>query len=270
MVQLSLKNVSLSYPVFSKAQLQAFQQDGEYDERVMLNAKGRVLGIKAINDVSFDLRSGDRLGLIGTNGSGKTTLLQIASQIIEPDSGQLIAKGRTSNLININLGMQQGASGQRNITLRGLASGQSLESIEEKRAEIIEFSELHEFIDLPVETYSSGMRMRLNFAITTSFQPEILILDEWLSAGDISFREKATKRMQGFVKQAGVLLLATHSKKLLFDNCEKAIWLDEGNVVMEDAADLVWSEFAKEQERRRKAKEQAGLKTPVGQASFQS
>jgi len=148
--------------------------------------------------------------------------------------------------------------------LRGLASGQRLHEIEEKRQEIIDFSELGEFVDLPVETYSAGMRMRLNFAIATAFEPEILILDEWLSAGDISFREKATNRMQDFVKKAGILLLATHSQKLLLDNCDKALWIDDGKIVQHGPADEIWTAYAAEQKRMREANEDTRAHVPIG------
>ncbi len=246
MVRLTVDDISLRFPLYSKAQIQSYQNGDELDERIIMSPKGRILGIQALSNISFDLKSGDRLAVIGANGSGKTTLLQVISEIILPDSGHVYVEGRSTNLININLGIQPGASAHRNITLRGLAAGRTIKEIEDKRNEIIEFSELNEFINMPVETYSAGMKMRLNFAIATAFEPEILILDEWLSAGDISFKEKATARMGQFVEKAGILVLASHSKKMLMDNCERAIWIDNGKIRNVGDVETLWGEYAKE------------------------
>ncbi len=222
-------DISLAFPLYSKAQQQAAAGD-QHDDRIIISPTGQILAVKALSNVSFSLKSGDRLALIGRNGSGKTSLLQVLAGIIPPDSGRVIMTGKPTSLININLGMRQEATGHYNITLRGLAVGRRRREIEEKRPEIAEFSELGEFLDMPVETYSAGMRMRLNFAIATAFDPEILLLDEWLSAGDTAFRAKATLRMQAFAAKAGIMVLASHSQKLLLDNCNVAIWLEDGRV----------------------------------------
>lgn len=257
MVRLTVENAGLSYPIRSSAQIRNFEQK---NERIVTSPSGKAIAFNALTDISFDLKSGARLGIIGKNGSGKTTLLQLISQILVPDYGRVHVEGTASNLININLGIQPGASAQRNITLRGLAYGQSLKSIDEKRADIIEFAELGEFVDFPVETYSAGMRMRLNFAIATAFDPEILILDEWLSAGDIAFRQKASERMNKFVQKAGILVLATHTKPLLTSNCDRVIWIDEGKIRMDGSVEEVWAAYAGEQEKLRALQkaEQAG------------
>ncbi|WP_425410216.1 ABC transporter ATP-binding protein [Hyphococcus sp.] len=198
--------------------------------RLLMDRRNSVVGVKALQGVSFELNSADRLAVIGHNGSGKTTLLQVLAGIFPPDGGSVTVQGRTTSLINLNFGMAPDTSGHKNILLRGLAAGHSREVIESKREEIAAFSELGEFLDLPVETYSAGMRMRLSFAIATAFEPEILILDEWLSAGDASFRNKASVRMQEFVGKAGILILASHSRKLIEENCNRALWLEKGKV----------------------------------------
>lgn len=240
MASISVENVSLVFPLYASARSQGLGEGELHDDRIIMSARGKILGVKALDDVSFDLNSGDRLAVIGRNGSGKTTLLQILAGIIPPDGGRVIVEGRSTNLININLGMQMEATGHRNITLRGLASGNSREAIEARRGEIAEFSELGEFLDMPVITYSAGMRMRLNFAIATSFEPEILLLDEWISAGDAAFRAKAGARMKSFVGKAGVLVLASHSRQMLIDNCNRALWLDGGEVrAMGDVKTLI-------------------------------
>ncbi len=204
--------------------------DAANSNRMIWDEKGRLRGVRAIDQVSFSLHRGDRLAIVGENGSGKTTLLQVLAGILAPETGSLKVRGRITSLININLGTQAEATGHRNITLRGLAAGYTHRQIEAKRQEIAEFSELGEFLQMPLETYSAGMRMRLIFSIATAFEPEILILDEWLSAGDVAFKEKATRRMNEFVEKAGILILASHSRKLILDNCETGLWMDEGRV----------------------------------------
>lgn len=227
-------SVSLTYPMCRTARFSADinHSESEADARIIRDKKGRIRGIKVLENISFSLATGDRLAIIGRNGSGKTTLLQVLSGAIPPDSGRVICRGRPTNLINIHIGMQGEASGHRNITLRGLAAGYSHEEIEIRRPEIVEFTGLDDFLDMPVSTYSSGMWMRLSFAIATAFRPEILILDEWLSAGDAAFRVKAAKRMNEFVENAGILVLASHNRNLLLDICTQAIWLERGKIML--------------------------------------
>lgn len=224
---ITAEEIAVTFPVRSNIAREIDQQSAS---RMLWDQKGRLRGVRAISGVSFELRKGDRMAVVGENGSGKTTLLQVLAGILAPETGKLTVQGRVTSLININLGTQAEASGHRNITLRGLAAGYSRAEIEVKRQEIAAFSELGEFLHMPLDTYSAGMRMRLIFSIATAFDPEILILDEWLSAGDTAFREKATKRMNDFVEKAGILVLASHSRKLILDNCDTAIWLDEGQI----------------------------------------
>lgn len=222
-------HIGVTYPFRGSV---AKELDTQSRHRMIWSKRGRLKGVRAIDDVSLSLRRGDKLAIIGENGSGKTTLLQVLAGILAPETGRLTIRGRVTSLININLGTQPEATGHRNITLRGLAAGYSRREIEEKRGEIADFSGLGEFLNMPIDTYSSGMRMRLIFSIATAFDPEILILDEWLSAGDLSFKQKATTRMNGFVEKAGILILASHSRKLILDNCDQALWMDEGRVRM--------------------------------------
>lgn len=237
MSYINVENLSVTYPLFNRASssldtsaaLDA-SEGHHVDSRLLRASNGQLLGVRALRDVSFKIEKGERVGLIGSNGSGKTTLLQVLAGIYPPDRGIIDVQGRTTSLVNINLGIRNEASGNKNITLRGLASGHKRSEIEARRAEIAAFTDLGEFLDLPVETYSAGMRMRLNFAIATAFEPEILILDEWLSAGDANFRKMANERMASFVGKAGIVILASHSVSLLLENCSRAIWLDNGNI----------------------------------------
>ena len=222
-----IDGVSVTFPVTRSVSKDIEQHSAT---RMIWDDKGRLRGVRAISDVSFRLKKGDRLAIIGENGSGKTTLLQVLAGILSPETGSLHVQGRITSLININLGLQAEASGHRNITLRALAAGYTHDEIERKRQEIADFSELGEFLHMPLDTYSAGMRMRLIFSIATAFEPEVLILDEWLSAGDAAFREKATRRMNEFVEKAGILVLASHSRKLILDNCDIGLWMEEGRL----------------------------------------
>lgn len=245
---IEVSNITVTYPFRGAVTAELGVKSRE---RMLWDEKGRLRGVRAINNVSFSLKRGDRMAIIGENGSGKTTLLQVLAGVLAPETGVLKTCGRVTSLININLGTQAEATGHRNITLRGLAAGYSRREIEEKRAEIAEFSELGEFLHMPIDTYSAGMRMRLTFSIATAFNPEILILDEWLSAGDVSFKAKATRRMREFVSKAGILILASHSRKLILDNCDTAIWMEDGRIRAEGTALEVMNAYEEALAQRR-------------------
>ena len=230
MVALELDAVALTYPVTGGAGGEISDAALAARNRFVRDRRGRPTGFRALDGVTLQLGRGDRLAVLGRNGAGKTSLLRVMAGIVSPTGGAVRRAGRTTNLINIGLGMVDDATGHRNITLRGLALGRSRAEVEARRDAIAAFSELGEFLDVPVRTYSAGMRMRLNFAIATAFDPEILILDEWVSAGDAAFRQKAAERMRGFADRAGILVLASHNLALLRDVCDKAVLLDGGRV----------------------------------------
>jgi len=261
MSHVSVRNLCLTYPLYQRVPAPDKglvvdagnpQSEAHRNETLIRGKNGEIKGVRALSDVSFEIPSGGRLAILGENGSGKTTLLRVLAGIYAPDSGEVIIEGHTTSVVNINLGMSVEASGHKNITLRGLAAGRSRKEIEERRSEIAAFSELGEFLDLPVQTYSAGMRMRLNFAIATAFEPDVLILDEWLSAGDTAFRKKATARMQSFVEQAGILILASHSRSLMEAACDRAIWLDYGHIRAEGDVSEVAAAYKEEMMRRQK------------------
>lgn len=251
MSHIRVENLCVNYPLYGRSRAAAGVHEIDPDlDRMVRDRKNRVVGVRALQGVTFEAGSGERIALIGENGSGKTTLLQVLAGIYSPDAGEVEIEGQTTALVNINLGMNAEASGHRNITLRGLAAGRTRAEIEERRAEIAAFSELGDFLALPVETYSAGMRMRLSFAIATAFEPDVLILDEWLSAGDAAFRKKATERMQAFVDKAGILVLASHSPSLLIDTCKRALWLDAGRVRGDGDVRDILQAYGEEMERR--------------------
>lgn len=224
MAQIDALNLSLHYPLTGGAD-RNINADREPDSIVTVGRKKYIL---ALRDVSFSIQRGQNIGLVGRNGSGKSTLLRVLGGIYTPTSGQVISSGKISSLYGMNLGIQPDATGRENIVFRGIIKGWSREELQQRIPEIIEFSELGDFIDLPLRTYSDGMRMRLLFAVATCFAPEILLLDEWIGAGDANFQKKAGQRMNDLVDEAGITVVASHNRNLIQSVCEQGIWLDKG------------------------------------------
>lgn len=187
----------------------------------------------ALNKLSFELSKGERVALLGDNGAGKTTLLRLLNGIYFPSSGCLTVRGKCSSLVDIGLGIDPEASGMENIYLRGRLLGLSKQDLTDSLEKIIDFSELGEFIHMPVRTYSSGMQLRLAFSIVTTIPPDILLMDEWLSVGDESFREKAEEKLLNMVQASNLLVLASHSRELIEKVCTRAIWLENGSVKLD-------------------------------------
>ena len=228
MVSIDAKDVTLTYRVRRKLSLALLDWRMPEDGRV--TGSGRTGFISALGGVSFSLGAGDRLGLVGANGAGKTTLLKVLYGVYEPTAGSIEVSGRVDALFNISLGFRREATGRRNIVLRGLINGWNMGEIEDRMADIIAFSELGEFIDMPLKAYSAGMSARLAFAIATSFDPEILLMDEWIGAGDPSFQKKARLRMQEMAEKAGIIVLASHNQLLIKRTCNRILELERGKV----------------------------------------
>ena len=197
--------------------------------QISANSSGRVI-IRALEDLTLTIKDGDRVGLLGHNGAGKSTLLRLLSGVYEPSSGRAEIKGEIGSLIDVSFGIDPEASGRENIYLRGALLGLTRAEIKAKLDEIIDFSELGDFIDMPVRTYSSGMHLRLAFSVSTIIRPEILLMDEWLSVGDEGFRVRAEARMNELVESTHILVIASHSRELVRDTCNRAIWLEHGTV----------------------------------------
>ena len=229
MVSVKLDNVSLIYKLHEKLTLSA------PDRRLgptggKIDGAGRKQFVQALDGVGFELKAGERLGLVGPNGAGKTTLLKVLYGIYEPSGGRVAIEGKVDALFNINIGFRREATGRRNIVLRGLINGWSEAEIEEKMEDIIAFSELGDFIDLPFKAYSQGMAARLAFSVATALDPEILLMDEWIGAGDVSFQEKAKRRMDELAEKAGIIVLASHNESLIQSVCTKRLTLKGGRV----------------------------------------
>ncbi|MSS92734.1 ABC transporter ATP-binding protein [Eubacterium sp. BL-380-WT-2B] len=186
---------------------------------------------KALNNVSFDVNRGDVFGIVGLNGSGKSTLLKIVSGILKPTSGTIDVRGNISPLIELGAGFDFDLTARENVMLNGLVLGYTKEHMVEKMDEIIEFSELQDFMDVAVKNFSSGMVARLGFAIATSVVPEILIVDEILSVGDFRFQEKCEERMSKMMAGGTTVLIVSHSIAQIERLCTHVMWLEKGNMV---------------------------------------
>lgn len=183
-----------------------------------------------LKDLSFKIKSGDRIGLYGPNGSGKTTLLRLINKIYMPTNGKITISGSVLSLLDISMGLDSDANGYDNIILRGLILGLTHEQIKSKVEEIKEFSELGDYLSAPIRIYSSGMKVRLAFSIITVMKPQILVLDEWLSVGDESFNKKASDKLQQMVEETAILVIASHSKEILNKVCNRIFLLEDGKI----------------------------------------
>ncbi len=234
MVHIALDKIHLHFPTSEKA---SKDMDGDRNSGLavagnLIRTSGNRLAVAALHNVSLTLREGDRLGIVGSNGSGKTTLLRVMAGIFSPTAGAVDVEGRIATMFTIGLGMQGDASGLRNIYLSGIVSGATRKQIKKVLPEIIEFTELGEYLHLPLRTYSQGMAMRLKFACATAFQPDILLLDEWIGAGDADFQKKAQARMSSLLADSGIVVLASHNITLMRNIAEKVLWLEKGQVQM--------------------------------------
>ncbi|WP_337166038.1 ABC transporter ATP-binding protein [Vibrio fluvialis] len=245
---ISLNNVGLT---FEGASSRYDSLITRWAEKRRGNASNRNEGYKidALQGININISSGERVGLIGLNGAGKSTLLKVMAGIYPPSTGEVQTRGHVCPLFEFATGFEMNQSGWDNIRIRGMLLGMLPEEIDEKLPEIATFTELGEFLDYPVRTYSSGMFIRLAFAVSTSIKPEILLIDEVMGAGDISFAEKAKRRMFDFISQGKVLVFTTHNFALLGDFCERTIWLEKGKVVADDKTEDIIEVYQKKNSR---------------------
>lgn len=247
---IELSNVGVAFPVYNAVNLSIKNRflsamtggkiDRQYDGTVF---------VAGLQDINLKINAGERIGLVGHNGAGKTTLLRVLSGIYQPTQGYAQITGECISLINIGLGVDPEATGRENIFLRGVMMGIQPSVMKSQTEEIIEFTGLGDFIDLPFRTYSTGMQLRLAFAVSTSVHPQILVMDEWLSTGDEKFKERADRRMAEVVNSAEILILASHSSELLLRNCTRLIWLEHGKIRMDGKPEDVAALYFERTER---------------------
>jgi ABC-2 type transport system ATP-binding protein/lipopolysaccharide transport system ATP-binding protein len=231
MALIELNEVSVSFPIYDSS-------SRSLKNRILSSTTGGQLGPKskhetvvvALDSITGTLRDGARVGLVGHNGAGKSTLLRVLAGIYEPSSGNARIDGHVAPLFDIGLGMDLEATGYENIMIRGLFLGLSRAEIKSRISEIAAFTELGGFLDLPVRTYSDGMRLRLAFAVSTAIDPEILLLDEGIAAGDAAFLAKANARLRSFAEKAAIIVLASHSTHLIRNLCKTAVLLERGKI----------------------------------------
>ncbi|MFM1787169.1 MAG: hypothetical protein RL228_1119 [Actinomycetota bacterium] len=234
MAKINFSEVCIELPIFNAtgrsltSSLLKVATGGKLDA----DPSGRVL-VKALTDVSFTFGEGDKVALLGHNGAGKSTLLRALARVYVPTRGSAEIEGDVGTLIDLSLGINPEATGKENVFIRGQLLGLTKKEIADKYEELIDFAELGDFMEMPVRTYSSGMHLRLAFAVSTIVRPEILLMDEWLSVGDADFRQKAEERLRHLVSGTKILVVATHSRELVESVCNRAIWLEHGQIKMD-------------------------------------
>jgi lipopolysaccharide transport system ATP-binding protein len=236
MTLIQLDNLCVEFPIYNtsgrslKNQLMQAATGG----RMGSNEQGCVV-VRALQNVCLKLQEGDRLGVTGHNGAGKSTLLRVISGVYEPTGGSAVIIGKVTSLIDLSLGMDGEATGIENIFLRGALLGFKRRWLSTKIEEIVDFAGIGEFIKMPLRTYSTGMQMRLAFSIATLQQPEILVMDEWLSVGDADFQEKSQQRLSEIINKTSIMVIATHSPELVQRVCNRMIQLERGSLVMPES-----------------------------------
>lgn len=230
MAFIKLDDVSVEFPIYEVSSRSIKKQLVRLTTGGALSKDSKVVQVKALSHLTLDFQPGDRIGLIGHNGAGKSTLLRVLAQIYEPTSGRITINGKVSALLDVMLGMDAESTGYENIIMRGLIHGLKRKEILQKQQEIADFTDLGDYLSMPVRTYSSGMRLRLAFSIATSVLSEIIVLDEVVSAGDAGFMKKAEERLNSMLNHAEIVVLASHANEILSEVCNKGLWLEAGQM----------------------------------------
>lgn len=245
MAHLRFTDVHVRYPVYGTGRQRSILGLAAHKASFGKVARdvGEITVVDALNGVSINLQEGDRLALIGRNGSGKTTLLKVCAGLILPDAGSVDISGSRASILHPLAALDRESTGLENIHRVARLMGVRRQERDDLAEEIAEFTELGEFLTLPVRTYSAGMTIRLAFALVTSFKREVVAIDEVIGAGDALFVEKAAKRVSEMFERAKVLILATHAGHIASKLCNKAAWLDAGRVVMTGEPAAVWDAY---------------------------
>lgn len=233
MALIQLDNVDLIFHVrrHGRISLKEYLLHGFFHRR-----KENSLEVRALEGINLRIEEGERVGVVGSNGAGKSTLLKLLAGVYPPTGGTRVVRGKIRSLFDLSLGFETDANGWDNIMYRGYLQGETPRSIREKTQSIAEFSELGRFLDMPIHYYSSGMLVRLAFSIATAIDPEVLLLDEVLAAGDASFQAKAQARVRGLISSARAVVIVSHDMASLERLCERVLWLDRGRIRMDGPA----------------------------------
>ncbi|WP_116947239.1 ABC transporter ATP-binding protein [Jiangella endophytica] len=235
-----VENVSLTYRT-------TFERVPTFKTAIVRFGRGEraVKEVEAVQEISFEVPHGTSIGIIGANGAGKSTLMRMIAGILPPTKGRIQVNGRVSTLLALGVGFNAQLSGRENVVLGGLAAGLSRKEIQERYEEIADFAELGEFIDMPMRTYSSGMFQRLAFSVAVHMDPDILLIDEALSAGDAKFKQKAAAKMKDLVTNARTMFLVSHAMGSVKDLCNDALWMHKGKLMMHGEPDEVIAAYSK-------------------------
>ena len=231
---LTLENVSVEFPIFGAHATSLKTTIASAATGGRIGVHTGITVVQALQGITLDLRDGDRVGLVGHNGAGKSTLLQTLAGVYPPTSGVYRRQGTIASLVNPLLGIELDASGYENILIRGLVLGIDRATIRRAMPDIAEFSGLGDYLAMPVRTYSTGMMMRLAFSIVTSIRTDILLMDEWLSVGDEQFQRQAEERLRSLVSSAGILVIASHSPRLVARECNRRVELSHGVIQLDE------------------------------------
>ncbi len=240
MAYIDFQHVGVDFPIFAS-------QNRSFKKSLMnIATGGRIASdassapvVRALDDINLRIEDGERVGLLGCNGSGKSTLLRVLGGVYAPTTGRAEVNGSIGSLLDINLGTDGESTGIENIYLRGTLLGMTREEIDRELPKMVEYSELGNFINLPMKTYSSGMQMRVAFTVSTQSASDILLMDEWLAVGDQNFQRKAEERLSRLVEQTKILVIASHSQDLIKRVCTRAVWLDHGRMRMDGSVEEV-------------------------------
>lgn len=248
MARIELNNIVVRYPLFTTGRQRSilgFAANRASFGRIARDA-GDIPVVDALDGVSINLKEGDRLALVGRNGSGKTTMLKVCSGLVLPNSGDAVIQGTRASILNPGAGLDHERTGLENIDFVGRLLGVPRARIRALEEDVAEFTELGEFLALPIRTYSAGMMVRLSFALATSVERDIIIVDELIGAGDAHFVDKAATRVRALFERAKILVLATHSGHIVNQLCNQALWLDRGREIMFGAPEEVWNSYVEE------------------------
>ncbi|MBR2678361.1 MAG: ABC transporter ATP-binding protein [Bacilli bacterium] len=235
---IEVKNVTKKFKVY-------YDKPNTLKERIVFWKNNKAELRTVLEDINVNIKKGDTVALIGVNGSGKSTLLKLMTKIIYPTTGEIITRGKLTSLLELGAGFHDDFTGRENIYFNASIFGLTRGEIEKKIDDIIEFSELGEFIDNPVRTYSSGMYMRLAFSVAINVEAEILLIDEILAVGDQHFQDKCFEKLQELKKSDKTIVIVSHSLESIKKLCDRAIWINKGHVQMDGKADKVIEEYLK-------------------------